>query len=84
MISLHSETNLNIQEEKYTYFVELFKNFLVDLNIFKIKGFKINYKIHKICTSEFQTELYEIINVKEDVEKKLFFRELILELINVA
>lgn len=35
------------------YYGELFKAFLTDINIFKLRGAKITYKLSKLKTSEF-------------------------------
>lgn len=49
----NTSTGMMQQSEIMDFLTETFKAFLVDVNIFKLKGYKVSYKISTVHTSEF-------------------------------
>ena len=75
---------LDSRSERFEYFAELFKTFLIDVNPALLKALKVSYKYSRIRTSEFEVELVEIINMRDELEGREFLRELLNEFSNVA
>lgn len=55
IISGQTSTSIGFieQNEIVDWLTETYRAFLVDLNILNLKGFKINYKVTNVHTSEF-------------------------------
>ena len=71
------------QNEIIDFLTETFKAFLIDVNIFKLKGYKVSYKLSQIHTSEFMLTLIEFITF-EPLEGVPFYNAVLSELRNVS
>ncbi len=71
------------KSEIIDFLTETFKTFLVDVNIFKLKGYKVSYKLSQIHTSEFDLTLIEFITF-EPMEGGSFYDAVLSELRNVS
>ena len=75
---------LQSSTERFEYFSELFRSFLIDINPSQLRAFKISYKYSRVKTAEFEIELVEVLNYKEELAGPEFLRELLNELTNLA
>lgn len=63
---------------------ELFKLFLVDINLVKLRGVKVSYRYSKVKTAEFELDLLEVLAFKEEIEGISFYREALAEMLAVC